>query len=162
MTAPALSSRKSSLRTGWPKSGKRPASTGVGGTPARLQRNPQPATGVVRDERSRFPPDCSEPRRGGGRLAHGDSRLSCGRQDLRHPRVPETGLRQLDAHAGATGGLCGRVAGSFPAHPRRMGKNGNDAHSPGESERGRTDRSSAHSMEAQDRKKYEVEKEEET
>src|ERR1019366_10618524 len=67
----------------------------------------------VRDECGRFPPVCSEPRRGGGRLSYGCARFPCGRQDLRHPRLARPGLRQLDAHAGAADGIRERTAPTF-------------------------------------------------
>jgi len=109
-------------------------------------------------EGSRFSQDCFE--LGGNRrgLAPGGSRLLCGRQNLRHARLAERGLRQLDAYTGAAGRVRPGATRSFPAHSWRMGKNGGDPHSPRKSQRGRVGRRSAHSMDAQEEKNAQTKK----
>src|SRR2546430_9804778 len=56
---------------------------------------------------------------------------------------------QLDADAGAAGRIRGGIAGSVPAHPRRMGQEWRDARPPRRRERRPTGRSEEHTSELQ-------------
>src|SRR6185312_4382671 len=75
----------------------------------------------------RFSPHCAQSSRCGRKLPYGIARFSCGRPNIRNTRFAKPGVREPNADAGATDGLCGGAAGDLYSRKRRLGTDGRNS-----------------------------------